>query len=188
MYSYFFSSRQMIPFSLMHWFYTSSKGFEGAISIRDTEGDLVILALCEGNFCKEHTNDDVGNGRIVAMKKDVQGDGTCTWKTIRQIAIPESASFRDYSSITLNEDGRVAVSSQENSAVWFGKLKGRLSDGLWSLNEVAFDDDGHKVYHFPKDSSCNTVYCNVEGIHWLDGNMLLAVSDKMKGKGSQNFR
>ena len=30
--------------------------------------------------------------------------------------------------------------------------------------------------------------CNVEGIHFMNDEMLMAVSDKMKSKGRQDFR
>lgn len=46
-----------------------------------------------------------------------------------------------------------------------------------------------KVYDFPRDSSCQATFCNVEGITWVDekAGILAAVSDKMKSKGKQPF-
>ena len=41
---------------------------------------------------------------------------------------------------------------------------------------------------FPKNDSCETIYCNVEGVHWLNDDMIIAVSDKMKSKGKQDYR
>lgn len=51
-----------------------------------------------------------------------------------------------------------------------------------------FEESGGRVLQFPKSEDCHTVYCNIEGIHWMNNEMLLAVSDKMKGRGKQNYR
>ena len=52
-----------------------SKGFEGAVGFPDISGELYILGLCEGNHCSETRKKDVGNGRVVLMKKKREGDG-----------------------------------------------------------------------------------------------------------------
>jgi hypothetical protein len=44
-----------------------------------------------------------------------------------------------------------------------------------------------KVFDFPKNDNCETIYCNIEGVHWLNDDMIMAVSDKMKGRGKQDF-
>jgi hypothetical protein len=44
------------------------------------------------------------------------------------------------------------------------------------------------VYNFPRDSNCEIQYCNIEGISFVDDNLLVAVSDKMKSGGKQPFR
>jgi hypothetical protein len=165
-----------------------SKGFEGAIAVHDVDGTLVVLGLCEGNYCSEKHKNEVGNGRLVAMKKLVSDDESCTWATIREIKIPPSASFRDYSAITMDANGRVAISSQEESQVWIGKMLGQVEGETWDMSAMEFDVEEGKIYDFPKNDQCETVYCNIEGIHWVSENMLLAVSDKMKGKGKQDFR
>ena len=168
--------------------YNRSKGFEGAVAIRDLENELVVLGLCEGNYCSEQYKDDAGHGRIIAMKKKEEDDGTCTWKTIKQITIPPSANFRDYSGMTMDKNGRVAIASQEESQLWVGYMLGQTDSGLWDLHAIAFDDSVGKVFDFPKNENCETIYCNIEGIHWVDDNMLMAVSDKMKSRGRQDFR
>ena len=171
-----------------------SKGFEGAIALRDTNNELVVLGLCEGNHCSEKRKFDVGHGEFVAMKKKkgTQDNGTtspCLWETIRKIKIPSSAKFRDYSAATMDDKGRVAISTQEDSAVWIGQLLGRdEATGLWDLDKLEFDPKIGEVYQFPKNDKCETVYCNVEGIHWINNEMLMAVSDKMKSKGKQDFQ
>jgi hypothetical protein len=172
-----------------------SKGFEGAIGIQDSEGTLTILGLCEGNHCSEKRKKDRGNGQLIMMQKLVADDGPCMWKTLKMIDIPSSANFLDYSSITLDKNGRVAISSQEDSKIWLGKLEGLQADGTYDLKGLALVDENGTdkskiagVYGFPKNDDCDVVYCNIEGIHWLDDNMFVAVSDKMKSKGKQAFR
>lgn len=165
-----------------------SKGFEGAEAIRDLNNELAVLALCEGNYCSEDSMNDTGNGRVIAMKKIVEDDGTCSWSTIREIELPPSADFHDYSDISVDENGRVAITSQEDSAVWIGKMVGQNDAGLWDIDKLEFNDDDFKVYDFPRNDQCKKVYCNIEGIHWMGDNMLMAVSDKMKSKGKQHFR
>jgi hypothetical protein len=44
------------------------------------------------------------------------------------------------------------------------------------------------VLNFPRDDDCNVQYCNVEGVHWLNDDLLVTVSDQMKDGGEQNFR
>ncbi|GAX21750.1 hypothetical protein FisN_31Lh038 [Fistulifera solaris] len=172
-------NKQMTEFE----FEGDSKGFEGAIAIHDqNDGALVILALCEANHCSEERKDDVGNGKLVAMKSN----GT-VWTTLRIIDVPPSAAFHDYSAISILGD-RVAITSQEESQVWIGRLKGLVEDGLWDIDTIEFASDEETVYDFPKDNECETIYCNIEGIHWMNEYTLLAVSDKMKGRGKQDFR
>lgn len=173
-----------------------SKGFEGAIAVRDFNESLVILALCEGNHCSEEKKFDVGNGRVVAMRWEatppiVNGTGPgCQWSTIRTIHLPKSITFRDYSAMSLEKaTGRIAITSQEDSQLWIGRLKGQDEvTGLWDVDAIEFDDEDGKIYDFPKNDLCETVYCNIEGIHWINSEMVMAVSDKMKGSGKQHFR
>jgi hypothetical protein len=56
------------------------------------------------------------------------------------------------------------------------------------VDAIEFVSDEGTVYDFPKDNECETIYCNIEGIHWMNEYTLLAVSDKMKGRGKQDFR
>jgi hypothetical protein len=166
----------------------TSKGFEGGIAVRDLNNQLVVLGLCEGNHCSEKNKKDRGNGRLVAMtRKTLDEDGTCEWKTLRVIHIPESADFEDYSAITMDAKGRVAIiASQEDSQIWIGNLLGQTPEGLWNIAEMEFDVDINEKLNFPKNDMCMTVYCNIEGIHWINDEKLLAVSDKKKS--SQDSR
>ena len=90
--------------------------------------------------------------------------------------------------MAVSKDNTVAITSQEDSQVWIGRLLGQQADsGLWNVEELAFDDSS-KILDFPKDDKCKTVYCNIEGIQWLDDGTLLAASDKTKGGGKQDSR
>jgi hypothetical protein len=162
-----------------------SKGFEGATPVHDLDGDLVVLGLCEGNHCSQSKGlkDDKGNGRLVAMKLTTRLDGSCEWSTIRTIKIPDTAYFGDYSSIDMDLSGRVMISSQEESQLWIGQLDGIQPNGLWNVTGMEFRKDKGMIFDFPKNSNCETIYCNIEGVHWVDEYTILAVSDKMKSKG-----
>jgi hypothetical protein len=195
-----------------------SKGFEGALSIRGADGVLYFLGLCEGNHCKEGIEgQDKGNGKVVVMARmdstsGDDGEGVpgfdCYWKTVATLDLPSDADFQDYSAISLHRDTmHVAVTSQENSQVWVGKLEGG-QDGQFDP-AAAFFHEGGKVYDFPRNSNCEVQYCNVEGVYWVEGGssgagddddddddkddlggppqVLVAVSDKMKGKGKQPY-
>jgi len=165
-----------------------SKGFEGAIHVRDVDGSLVILGLCEGNYCSQSRKGERGNGRLVAMRRVTFDNGECHWNTIRKIKLPESAYFKDYSAITMDEKGRVAISSQEDSQLWVGQLLGQKTSGLWDVDQIEFDQDVSRIFDFPKNSNCECIYCNIEGVHWINPEMIMAVSDKMKSKGKQDFK
>ena len=174
-----------------------SKGFEGATSIRGKDGTLYLLGLCEGNHCREGAaGKEAGNGRIVVMareetKEGDDGENSCRWKTVKTLELPATAAFIDYSAIALHHSTKtVAVTSQENSQVWIGALSGG-ANGDFVPEEAKFEEG--KVYDFPRDANCNLQYCNIEGIHWVEGGgpgtpqVLVGVSDKMKSKGKQSF-
>lgn len=152
--------------------------------------EMVVLGLCEGNFCSETRKSERGNGRVVVMRKGTDDSGMlgCQWNTIKTIEIPSDCHFKDYSAITMTPSGRVGISSQEDSQFWVGQLVGQNPDGLWDIDALQFDPDEGKTMDFPKNDSCETIYCNVEGVHWLNDDMIIAVSDKMKSKGKQDYR
>jgi len=173
-----------------------SKGFEGGVSLRGADGVLYLLGLCEGNHCSETRGKEVGNGRVVVMARtdvdaSVAVDG-CLWKTVKVLELPKSVQFVDYSAIAIHHATQsVAITSQENSQLWIGKLS-TGADGAFEPDTAAFSEG--KVYDFPRsDGGCEAIYCNVEGIHWISEGSddsaapgtLVAVSDKMKSKGRQ---
>jgi hypothetical protein len=136
-----------------------SKGFEGAIPVHDQDDNLIVLGLCEGNYCSQskELHREKGNGRLVAMK-ETELDGKCLWNTVRIINIPPSAYFGDYSSIAMADGGRVAISSQEESQLWIGYLDGHIGNNRWDIDAMRFVADNFTLYNFPKNDECQTVY------------------------------
>lgn len=172
-------------------FQGTSKGFEGAIGIKDLGNTFTLIGLCEGNFCAEgKKGKEVGNGRLVVMQKTLDANGSCMWSTVKMITIPASAEFQDYSAIDIDPKGRVAITSQEDSKVWIGQMIGLQNNGLYDLSALNLVDlnKGPMVYDFPRNSNCDIVYCNIEGISWLNDQTLVSVSDRMKSGGKQPFQ
>jgi hypothetical protein len=172
-------------------FSSGNKGFEGAIGLR-VNNQFFLIGLCEGNHCQGGKKGrEAGNGRVVVMKKVNREGEDCAWKTVRELDLPETANFVDYSAIAIKPlpgrdyQYRVAVSSQESSQVWLSEftVSEDLTASDWSFAA------GTKV-DFPRSDSCEIVYCNIEGIAFYEGNdnMLVAVSDKMKANNKQPFR
>ncbi|GMH77818.1 hypothetical protein TrST_g13883 [Triparma strigata] len=162
-----------------------SKGFEGAVGLKSKSGELYLLGLCEGNHCREgKIGKERGNGRVVVLRKTTSETG-CSWDAVTTLSLPSDASFQDYSAISVNDEGRVAVTSQEDSALWTGYLT-LDEEGFFDPDIAEFKTD--KIMNFPRDDECRMVYCNIEGIHWVGENQVVAVSDKMKNRGKQDFR
>eukprot|EP00898_Chlorokybus_atmophyticus_P008557 jgi/Chlat1/8702/Chrsp88S08072 len=153
---------------------SANKGFEG-ISYHDKGDDgKFLLGLCEGNFCEGGAKGrEAGNGRVVVSKLE-ESDGSCRFVPVKTIEIPGAegqARFTDYSGMAFRDD-RVAVISQEDAALWIGKFN-------W--DDFSFDtSDAGGLYYFPKDHECKTVYCNVEGIAWIDDHRFVTTSDSAK--------
>mmetsp|Transcript_11370 Transcript_11370/g.13968 ORF Transcript_11370/g.13968 Transcript_11370/m.13968 type:complete len:197 (+) Transcript_11370:540-1130(+) len=166
------------------------------VLLRDLKVQLVLLALmglffllgmCEGNYCSEgDRGKKPGHGQIIVMSLEEtdQNDYGCQWKTVTTLHLPHNAYFTDYSSLTIQEN-RIAVSSQEDSKLWIGKIS-LDNHGYFDPFSTAFTP-GH-VLQFPRDTNCEIIYCNIEGIHWVSDEILVAVSDKMKSKGKQHYR
>lgn len=159
-------------------FDSGNKGYEGGAIIDDGNGGSYLLGLCEGNFCKGgHLGKMAGNGRIVVMRKVVIGD-ECIYKQVQILKLGKKMNFVDYSDMDVRGN-RIAITSQENSSVFVGYISVR--NGVVSIGKG-------KVYDFPRGENCEKIYCNVEGIAFVDeeSKFLVAVSDAMKS--SQDYR
>ena len=143
---------------------SENKGFEGLEWV-EKDGKEYLLAICEGNKCRGGKKGrKPGGGRIQVLKKKEN-----YWKKIQTIKLPKSVKFEDYSAISL-EHNRLAVISQASAKLWIG---------TFSDDELDFVDEG-VVYAFPTNEEGKIIYCNVEGICWLNPNQIVVVSDKCK--------
>ncbi|NOQ36216.1 MAG: hypothetical protein GQ569_10020 [Methylococcaceae bacterium] len=144
----------------------TNKGIEG-LSYVNWGGKAYTLGLSEGNKAKDgKKSTKKGHGRIHVFEKEVT-----QWGHRATLKLPKSVRFSDYAGIGI-EGLRVAVVSQESSALWIGELQ----EGGWY-----FVDDGVS-YSFPRDDKGEIIYGNVEGVSWLDEETVIVVSDKRKAK------
>jgi hypothetical protein len=149
-----------------------NKGLEGLSCVR-REGIVYLLALCEGNRCRGgEEGRRPGGGRV-----HVFVEGTDRWEREHTIRLPSSLHFTDYSSISVSGD-RVAVVSQESSALWVG----RLSPSSWDLLDTG------RTYSFPRNLHGKTLYGTVEGVSWLADDEVVVVSDRAKPTQPSRFR
>jgi hypothetical protein len=144
----------------------ANKGIEG-LSVVRRDDRTHLLGLCEGNFgLGGQAGRRPGGGRIhVFARPDAERD----WGRLATIELPPSVEFADYSGISVTGD-RIAVVSQESSALWVG----RLHPQRWEVL-----DEG-RSYLFPRDQRGRIVYGNIEGISWLGDGSLVVVSDRAK--------
>jgi len=175
----------------------SSKGFEGALGMSGIDGRFFLVALCEGNLCAQRPQAlQPGHGRLVVMELDpgsgpsnafvagkMRRTSTCMWRTVKVVKLP-IPYFRDYSDLA-ERKGILAVTSQENSAVFLGKMV-LTKDGL--LDPATFDVMKGNIFDFPPTSDCKVSYCNVEAIDFINDRLLVAGSDTMKAKGRQEYQ
>ena len=146
-------------------FESDNKGFEGLAVV--TKNDTTyLLALCEGNDCKAGCEGkEVGGGTIQVFEKKKK-----KWKLTRSIKLPRTLQFVDYSGLDISADNTLAVTSQESSALWVGKL----DINAWKVQ------DGGTIYTFPKSKKGKITYCNIEGVSWISKDQLVVVSDAKK--------
>jgi hypothetical protein len=142
----------------------ANKGIEGLTCVQ-REGRTYLLGLCEGNRCRGGASGRrVGEGRI-----NVFCESERHWDHVDTIRLPESLRFKDYSSLALSGN-RIAVVSQESSALWLSALL----PSSWNLASEG------STYWFPRDDRGRPVYCNVEGVSWLASDRVVVVSDRVK--------
>uniref|UniRef100_A0A383W8D3 Uncharacterized protein n=1 Tax=Tetradesmus obliquus TaxID=3088 RepID=A0A383W8D3_TETOB len=154
-----------------------NKGFEGLHYHEDAHGHKYLLGLCEGNFCKGGAEGrETGNGRIIVSQFNGKSrEGACGWDVVKEVAIPPAADFMDYSGMAFR-GSKTAIVSQENSAMWVGEF---------DFEALEFTSEG-QVFNFPRDNHCDMIFCNVEGVQWLDDVRVVIASDK--AKKDQPFR
>jgi hypothetical protein len=145
-----------------------NKGYEGLAAVT-REGRTCLLALREGD---DDDDDGVVRGRIDIFRRKKDGDG---WKKLDSLTLPSNVRFADCSGIDVAGD-RVAVVSQQSSALWLG----RLAPDAWE-----FIGDG-QVYLFPRDDDGEILYESVEGVAFLDAGRLAVVSDRVTGAHSDH--
>lgn len=150
---------------LDHDFESENKGFEGLSALEHNDISY-LLALCEGNDCKAGKKGKrVGGGTIKVFEKKKK-----RWKLIQTINLPKTLQFVDYSGLDIRTDNTLAITSQESSALWIGKL---------DIEHWQVIGEG-KVYTFAKSKKGKTIYCNIEGVAWINDNQLVVVSDAKK--------
>jgi hypothetical protein len=149
-----------------------NKGLEGLTCVH-RDGQTYLLGLCEGNRCKAGAEGRVpGGGRIHVFQR-----GRRHWDRVGKIRLPETVLFEDYSGLSVTGD-RIAVLSQESSALWLG----RLTRDAWQV-----EGEGTS-YALPTDSDGNVVYGTAEGVSWIAPDQVVMVSDKAKTEQGRRCR
>jgi hypothetical protein len=67
--------------------------------------------------------------------------------------------------------GKLAIVSQENASVWIAPF---------DIDALEFPSEQGQIFPLPRDNDCRVIYCNAEGIQWLDNYRFLIASDKAK--------
>jgi hypothetical protein len=141
-----------------------NKGLEGLTCVR-RDGQPYLLGLCEGNRCKGGAEGRVpGGGRVQVFRR-----GHRQWDRVATIRLPETVLFQDYSGIAV-ADGRIAVVSQESSALWVGNL----APDAWEVTDAGMS------YALPRPADGSIVYGTAEGVSWMAPDQVVMVSDKAK--------
>jgi hypothetical protein len=149
-----------------------NKGLEGLTCVHRDE-QTFLLGLCEGNRCKGGAAGRVpGGGRVHVFRR-----GPEDWDRVATIRLPETVQFTDYSGIALAGD-RIAVVSQESSALWFGRL---APDG-WQVTDAGVS------YALPRAADGSIVYGTAEGVSWIAPDQVVMVSDKAKPEQDRRYR
>jgi hypothetical protein len=149
-----------------------NKGLEGLTCVH-RDGQIYLLGLCEGNRCKGGAEGRIpGGGRIHVFQR-----GHRNWDRVGTIRLPETVLFEDYSGIAVTGD-RIAVISQESSALWLGHL---APDGCQVTGPGT-------SYALPTDADGRIVYGTAEGVSWIAPDQVVMVSDKAKPEQDHRCR
>lgn len=142
-----------------------NKGMEG-LTWMTRQGETFLLVLCEGNDCDAgDISKTSGAGRVKVFEHRKN-----TWTYIASLRLPKALNFIDYSGMDINADNQLVIVSQESSSLWVGVLD---SDN-WQITEPGI------IYRFPSNEQDELVYCNLEGVAWIDDKNLVLVSDARK--------
>ena len=138
-----------------------NKGAEGITFFKIKNESYILLLLEKPNTLNQNTN-EVGN--ILVLKKK-----NGFYEEFAYLSLPGNVNFDDFSDIAWN-GSKIAVLSQESSALWVGELNEDMS---WKNTST--------TYYFPKRDG-EYLYCNLEGISWINETTLVLVSDTSKKK------
>jgi hypothetical protein len=127
-----------------------NKGIEGLEVVR-RDGELHLLGLHE-------------TGGLLVFRK-----GHHNFQHIETVELPATLDFADYSAVALAGD-RLALVSQESSALWVGEL----AAGKWAATGPG------RIHEFPRDPGGDLLYRTVEGVAWVGPGRVVAVSDRGK--------
>lgn len=136
-----------------------NKGLEGIAWVRRDDADH-LLGLIEGS------------GTVLVLRQDPD-----RWRTVAEIPAP--AAFGDYSGIAVADDGRIAITSQEDAMLWVG----HLDKGAWSFGADS------ATYRLPTGNNRGEIgkgrkriYGNIEGVSWIGERRIVLVSDRKKSR------
>jgi hypothetical protein len=148
---------------------SDNKGMEGLTCV-SRAGELTLVALCEGNRCRGgREGERPGGGRLQLFRPAAE-----TYEHLATVRLPTQVPFIDYSSLAVRGD-RIAVLSQQSSALWVGEFRSRT----WE-----FVDHG-TCYHLPRDDDGRIQYGTAEGVSWLDDDRVAIVSDRAARNASR---
>jgi hypothetical protein len=129
----------------------ANKGMEGLEVVRRSDG-VYLLGLHEA-------------GGLLVFRR-----GRHNWRHVATAKLP--VRLADYSAVSA-AGGRLALVSQESSAMWVGAF----ATGTWT---AAGPGD---TYLFPRDPDGDPLYRTAEGVCWLGPDRVVVVSDRGKPGG-----
>jgi uncharacterized protein YjiK len=129
----------------------ANKGVEG-LAVARHEDRTHLLGLCEAR-----------GGRLPVFTEAAD-----RWEPIATIQLP--LDFDDYAGVAVAGE-RIAVVSQESSALWLGRLDPRT----WTV------DDG-VVHEFPRDDDGKPRFAAVEGVAFLGAGQVVVATDRTSGR------
>jgi hypothetical protein len=127
-----------------------NKGMEGLEVVRRADG-VYLLGLHEV-------------GGLLVFRR-----GRHNWKQVATAELPGNLHFADYSAVA-SAGGRLALVSQESSALWVGEF----TTDTWTAIGSG------ETYLFPRNSGGEVVYRTIEGVCWLGPDRVVVVSDRGK--------